>query len=89
MLIAIDRKTIDCRSGAASRQLLMKKPSRKPVKARRPAIPAPSPRSASQGPAAAAAADAGFTRALTLHREGRVAKAMMSAGCPAMQTMSI
>lgn len=52
----------------------MKKPSRKQAKAKHPAIPAPSPRSAAQAPAVAAA-DAGFARALTLHRDGRTAEA--------------
>ena len=52
----------------------MKKPSRKQAKARRPASPALSPRGTV--PAAAAAdADAGFARALTLHRAGRTAEA--------------
>ena len=50
----------------------MKKPSRKQAKARRPAIPSPSLPNAS---ANAEAAEAGFTRALTLHRAGRTAEA--------------
>ena len=49
----------------------MKKPSRKQAKAKRPAIPAPTLRST----APASAADAGFARALTLHRDGRTAEA--------------
>ncbi|CAO3363865.1 O-linked N-acetylglucosamine transferase, SPINDLY family protein [Azospirillum palustre] len=55
----------------------MKKPSRKQAKAKRPAIPAPSPRAAAPGTpiGTAPAAEAGFARALTLHREGRVAEA--------------
>ena len=50
----------------------MKKPSRKQAKARRPASPALSPRGTVP---AAADADAGFARALTLHRADRTAEA--------------
>jgi predicted O-linked N-acetylglucosamine transferase (SPINDLY family) len=52
----------------------MKKPSRKQAKARRPASPALSTRGTVPA-AAAEAADAGFARALTLHRAGRTAEA--------------
>lgn len=50
----------------------MKKPSRKQARAKRPAIPAPSPQSTAP---AVSAGDAGFGRALSLHREGRTAEA--------------
>ncbi|CAO3363187.1 O-linked N-acetylglucosamine transferase, SPINDLY family protein [Azospirillum melinis] len=50
----------------------MKKPSHKQARAKRPAIPAPSPQSTAP---AVSAGDAGFGWALSLHREGRTAEA--------------